>query len=246
MSAPQQHRRPTGNAIADAPFDVVGLLGASPLFGTLDRRSLEALAGYTGHRCHRRGEIIQRQGDAPGHLHVIVRGRVKLTLEAESGAELLLTILGPLDTFGEIAAIDGGEVAHTAVAIEAGATIFIRQTAILATFMSHGAFAAAFAQKLTQQLRAGAELLESSTLYGLDVRMARRLDDLGHQYGHSTDKGIQVDLPLTQSELAAMLGATRVRVNLLLGQYQDEGLIQLDRGSFTLLAPDEVRRRARR
>ena len=226
--------------------DVVKLLARSPLFSCLNEKTLEALGADTARRCHRRGEIIQRQGDSPGHLHMVVRGCVKLTLQAESGAELLITILGPLDTFGEIAAIDGGDVAHTAIAIEPAETIFIRQSAILATFMSNRAFASAFAQKLTTQLRMGADLLESSSLYGLDVRMARCLDDLGRRHGRSTENGIEVKLPLTQTELAAMLGATRVRVNLLLGQYQDEGLIRLDRGSFTLLAPEEVRRRARR
>jgi CRP-like cAMP-binding protein len=100
--------------------------------------------------------------------------------------------------------------------------------------------------KLAAHLRRTNEWLEDAYYMDLDQRLARRLYDLAVEQGRQTAAGIEVALPLTQSDLAALVGATRVTVNRQLGIYQDAGLLRLGRGSFTVTDMDGLRRRAGR
>ena len=99
---------------------------------------------------------------------------------------------------------------------------------------------------LATRLRRADEWLEDAYFADLDTRLARRLLDLALDHGRQTSDGVEVAFPLTQSDLAGMLGATRVSVNRLLGAYQDARIIRLSRGSFTILRLDTLRERAGR
>jgi CRP-like cAMP-binding protein len=57
------------------------------------------------------------------------------------------------------------------------------------------------------------------------------------------DGGIEIELPMTQEDLAAMIGATRASVNKLLGLYEDRGAIQRRGRRIAIFDPDRLRRR---
>ena len=99
---------------------------------------------------------------------------------------------------------------------------------------------------LAARLRRADEWLEDAYFHDLDTRLARRLLHLAQEHGRETSQGIEIAVPLTQSDLAGMLGATRVSVNRLLGVYQDAQLLRLSKGSFTILKPEALRTRAGR
>ena len=56
----------------------------------------------------------------------------------------------------------------------------------------------------------------------------------------------RLDAPLTQSDLAAMIGATRQSVNKLLGEFEEEGLLRLERDSIVVADVSALARAARR
>jgi CRP-like cAMP-binding protein len=68
-------------------------------------------------------------------------------------------------------------------------------------------------------------------LHFLDLtgRLAARLARLAEEHGeHLPDGSIRLDAPLTQSDLAAMIGATRQSVNKLLGEFEAGGLLRIE------------------
>lgn len=222
------------------------MLRAVPLFSDVRAEELTALAGRLRRRSFRRGEVIIHRGDPAGALHIIRSGRVKITLPSEEGDETVLALLGEGACFGEVAALDGGPRSATVTSVEPTETLSLLRDDLLSFARESPDFALALITTLAARLRRADEWLEDAYFQDLDTRMARRLLELAEDHGRETPQGIEVELPLTQSDLAGMLGATRVSVNRLLGVYQDARLIALGRGTFTILKPETLRERAGR
>jgi CRP/FNR family transcriptional regulator, cyclic AMP receptor protein len=226
--------------------DPAALLRSVALFAGVNEPALTRLARRLQRRTYRRNEVILHRGDPAGALHVIRSGRVKVTLPSEDGDETVITLMGAGDCFGEIAALDGGPRSATVTAVEPTETLALLREDLLACVREEPDLALALIQTLAARLRRTDAWLEDAYFQDLDTRLARRLVELADEQGHPVPDGIEVAFPLTQSDLAGMLGVTRVSVNRLLGVYQDERLLRLNRGSFTILNPDALRRRAGR
>lgn len=226
--------------------NLVGLLAEVPIFADVQPQELARLADRMRRRTFRRNEVVLHRGDPAGALHIVASGRVKITLPSEEGDETVLALLGAGQCFGEVAALDGGPRSATVTAIEPTETFALLREDLLALARESPDFALALIATLAARLRRADEWLEDAFFQDLDTRMARRLLELAEEHGRRTAEGIEVTLPLTQSDLAGMLGATRVSVNRLLGVYQDARLLRLGKGAFTILRPDALRERAGR
>lgn len=226
--------------------DLAAMLRGVSLFENVPPPAIAALAARVRRRSFRRNEVIMHRGDPAGAMHVIRSGRVKITLPSEEGDETVLALLGAGACFGEIAALDGGPRSATVTAVEPTETVALLREELLSFARENLAFSQALIVTLAARLRRADEWLEDTFYQDLDTRMARRLLELAEEHGRETPAGIEVEFPLTQSDLAGMLGATRVSVNRLLGAYQDARLLSLGKGSFTVLRPDALRDRAGR
>jgi CRP/FNR family transcriptional regulator len=79
----------------------------------------------------------------------------------------------------------------------------------------------------------------------LDVggRVARRLLDLAAQHGQPANPGIRVSVPITQEELAQMVGASRESVNKAVGSFMDRGWLALEGRNYLILDEEALQRR---
>jgi CRP/FNR family cyclic AMP-dependent transcriptional regulator len=93
------------------------------------------------------------------------------------------------------------------------------------------------------RLRRTDQLLEDAVFLDLPARLSKRLLELAQKHGIKTDKGLEIDLRLTQQDLAAALGVTRVALNKHLGQLQDDDLISLESKRIIITHPEELRKR---
>ena len=209
-------------------------LAGSSLFQGMGEAELLAMAGRMKPRVYRRGEVIFRREDPAGALHLIQSGSVKISLDNDEGKETVLALFGPGACFGEIAALDGGPRSATVTAVEPTETLALLRTDLLDLMRSQPDVALALIGTLATRLRRIDARLEDAHFLDLDTRFARLLASLAEERGEPTAAGVEIKLPLTQSELAAMIGATRVSANRLLGAYQDAGLVRLQKRSIVL------------
>jgi CRP/FNR family cyclic AMP-dependent transcriptional regulator len=215
--------------------DPIAVLHRVPLFAELPAEDLKQLAGLLRRRTFRRGEVIFHWGDPAGALHVITAGRVKVSRPSEDGNETVLVLLGAGACFGELAALDGDVRSATVTAVEATETRMLLREEVLGLVRTSPDLALSLIRTLVSRLRRTDDWLDDAYFADLDTRLANRLLELADTHGEEVADGILVRFPLTQSDLAGMLGATRARVNRMLGVYQDEGLLRLGAGSFTIL-----------
>jgi CRP/FNR family transcriptional regulator/CRP/FNR family cyclic AMP-dependent transcriptional regulator len=211
---------------APTPSSPLIALAAVPLFAGYDEAALAELAAAVRTRRFRRGEVIFHRGDPGTTLFIVVSGCVKIAVPTEGGDEALLTVMRPGDFFGELSLLDGAPRSATAIALEPVELWTLHRDDLLRPMLAVPG-AATLLTALARRLRRTDALVEEIGYLDLDARLARALLRLAEEHGVPDEEGVRIDLPLTQTDLAAMIGATRPRVNLLLGAYQDAGLMRL-------------------
>jgi CRP/FNR family transcriptional regulator, cyclic AMP receptor protein len=196
-------------------------------------------------RTFQRGEVIFHQGDPGDTLHLMQKGRIKVVLPAESGDEVLLAILGPGNCFGELALLDGESRSATVVAIEPVETLTLGRSDFMAFVRANPETAERLMINLAHIIRKVNEDVADLAFLDLPGRLAKKLLELAHDHGQPMPggDGVEISVPLTQEELAGMVGATRPSVNKVLGWYEDQGAIQRRGRKIAIFKPEALRQR---
>jgi CRP-like cAMP-binding protein len=221
----------------------VSVLGSTVLFRGLDEQVLREVAAVASQRTYRRGQYLWFQGDEGDRLLVVVFGLLKVLVSSEHGEDVVLVMAGPHETIGEIAVLDRSPRSASVVAVEPTTVLMLTRPTVLELMTKHPAVLDAVLRVLGDLVRRLTEQTSDLILLDLGGRLAKLLLRLA---GPRTIGGgdVVLDLGISQSDLAAMVGATRPAVNRALQQLASRGLISVDGRMITLHDLAGLRRRA--
>jgi CRP-like cAMP-binding protein len=204
----------------------------------------EALRAAATVRRYDRGVALFHAGDDAGVVLVLVSGRVKVTSVSSDGKEVVLGVRGPGDLVGELSAVDGAPRSATAVALEPVEALGVPGARFTALLGQRPGVALALLRLVTARLReADVQRLE---LAAVDVlgRVARRLVELADRFGSATGEGVEIELALSQEELAAWAGSSREAVSKALLALRTLGWVETHRRRIVVRDMDALRRHA--
>jgi CRP/FNR family cyclic AMP-dependent transcriptional regulator len=209
----------------------------SPLLADLPAEDVRRLLAIARRRTFRKGEVVFHRDDPADSLHLIVRGRFGARVLTPLGDTVLLDVLGPGESFGELALLlPGARRSATVSALEDGETRSVFRDDFGQLQRTHPGVKDVLLRLLAEQLRRASERLVEAHYLDADTRVRRRLLELARSY----EGGV---VPLTQEELAAMAGTSRATVNRVLREEQRRDVVSLSRGRVRLVAPEELERR---
>jgi CRP/FNR family transcriptional regulator, cyclic AMP receptor protein len=206
----------------------VSLLRQIGFFSGLSDSELEAVADQLGKRTFGRGVILFHRGSPGDTLYIIESGKVRIFILSESGQEMSVRVCGTGEIFGELSMLDGLPRSAGAVAVEETHVLTLQREDFLELFDVYPRLAPGIIATLTARVRYTTQYAENLAFLNVEGRLASRLLELAEQYGVQTPAGMELALQLTQGDLASLVGATRERVNKVLGAFRDQGLIELD------------------
>lgn len=209
------------------------------LFKDLPDPSLRSIAALATRRAYERGSVIFSQGDEGDALFGVVSGRVRISATGAGGQEVFLSIMEPGDTFGEIAVMDGLPRTAGATALDSAVLIVIKRRDFLTLLTREPPLAIHLMQLLCARLRWTSELIEESAFLSGPARLAKRLLILASLHGRPADTS-QLELRISQSELAHFLGFSRQLVNQHLRDWQKHGWVDLKRGRIRIAKPEAL------
>lgn len=218
-------------------------LRRSPLFQGILPDDLRRLALGMAQRRYRRNEVVFHEGDPGESLHVVVDGRVKITRESMHGDEAIVATLGRGDTFGELVLLDGAARSATATAIEQTVTLTMTRAAFSSLVDGSDPFRWQLLGGIAHRLRRLTDQLAEVHFLDLTGRVALQLTRLAEEAAPGQQVDIALRSTVTQSDLAAMVGGTRQRVNQILGDFTDEGLVAHDGGRLVIRDLERLRLR---
>ena len=215
------------------------LIAGVPLFQSLTDADREALARSFVRHAFDRGEMIVRQGDPAAHLYLVESGRVKITTLAPDGREAFVAIMGPGQVFGELSLFESGQRTADARAMEPSILHALAHADFRPYVGSHPDMAWELLTVLARIVRRQDQAIQDMVFLDVGGRVARRLLDLAAQHGESAGAAVRIDVPITQEELAQMVGASRESVNKALGSFMDRGWVTLE-GRHYIIADSEA------
>jgi CRP-like cAMP-binding protein len=205
-----------------------------PLFAGLTEEELSFLADRLGKRAFGKGVIIFHEGSLGETLYIIEAGKVRIFALTESGQEISVNIYGQGEVFGELSVLDGLPRSAGAVAIEDTVCLTLQRDELLQFLENCPRVALSIIRVLSARLRYTTQYAESLAFLDVCGRVAAKLLELGERYGVKRD-GIEIELRLTQGELASWVGTSRESVNKVLRMFQGQGLIEVKDLKITLL-----------
>jgi CRP/FNR family transcriptional regulator, cyclic AMP receptor protein len=209
---------------------VATLLGQTAFFGSLDRDLRLAVAQRMHAAGFEPGQTIFTRGDAGLDVYLVVKGRVRLSVFSLDGRLLSFKHADAGDIFGEIAALDGGPRTADAIALTRVEAMTLAQEQLNKLIATNARVARAAIACLCRRLRDTSEQVEAIALHSVEVRLARYLlTRLKLREGGEPPDG-SLDLGMSQSELASLIGASRQKVNAALALLEGAGTIKRARG----------------
>lgn len=225
------------------PEEATRLLGATAIFGGLELNALSTLAAVTVQRTYARGQYLCSQGDPGDRLFVIAEGLVKVIFATEEGDEMVLATLQPPEVFGELAVVDQAPRSASVMAVEPTRALLLSRSRLQEVMRSSPPVVDAVLTTLAGMVRRLTGQAGDLAFLDLGGRLAKLLLGLATKQGIARGDAV-LNLGLTQSDLAAMIGASRPAVNRVLHSFADRGFLKIDGQVIILLDLDELRRRA--
>jgi len=152
-------------------------------------------------------------------------GTLKVVQTSAGGNEVILGLVGPRDVLGELALIDRGTRSADVVALEDCTLLWFDRTGFRQLRQAAPVVMDNLLELTARRLRLANHQIQALATLDVAGRVARQLIALAGAYGVPEGSGIRIDLQLTQTDLAALCGATRVRVNQALMSLRKQGLI---------------------
>jgi CRP/FNR family transcriptional regulator, cyclic AMP receptor protein len=220
------------------------LLRRTSLFGELSGDALLLLGERAVERSYRRGQLIFTQGDLGDSLFVVVEGLIKVFVTSDEGDEMVLVTLRPPETFGEIALVEGGRRSASAETLEPTTALALTRSTLLEVAAEHPALTESLLRAVGAVVRRLTEQASDLVFLDLNGRVAKLLLALAQDRGGSQGDEITLDLHVTQTDLAAMVGGSRQSVNQILRSFERRGYVEIQGRHMTLREVDLLRRRA--
>lgn len=191
-----------------------------------------------------RGEVVFREGDPADSVHLVLAGHLAVSVSTADGERATLNVVGPGSHVGELALLARGaprQRSATVVALEPSVTRVLTATAFRELCARHPTVQGLLVDLMAARIRELSGRLLEVMYVGLDRRLLHSLVQLTEIY--PPHDGVHV-IPLTQEQLADLVGGTRPTVNQVLQRLASEGVLTLGRGRVVIPDPRALRRRA--
>ena len=211
------------------------VLKAVPLFSSFPDEQLRMLASVVTRRSTPRSTTVMASGDATDSLYIVLSGRLKVMMSDAEGKEVILSILGPGEFFGEMGLIDDAPRSASVVAIEPCELLCIAKRDFKKCLAENFEMAMAVMRGLVRRLREADRKIGSLALLDVYGRVARLLLDMSENV--EGEKVVTKRLP--KQDIAKMIGASREMVSRVMKDLQMGGYIEV-RGSNIVLRDNIV------
>ena len=218
-------------------------LSKVPIFSMLGPDELRELSAVARRRGYEQQEVIFHRDDPGNTLYVIRKGRVRIFLTSPEGQEVALALFREGDAFGELALFDGQPRSASAMAIEHVEAYSIQRQDFMSVVMRRPRMALQLLATLSQRLRQTDSMVESLLFLDVHGRVAKKLLELAETHGVATSEGVRIEMKLTQSDLAALVGASRESVNKVMSYLLAKRYVSTEKRKITVLRLAELRKR---
>ena len=196
-----------------------------PLFADLEDRELAQIASVAKTRRYAKDDVIFH-ADESGDVFCLIReGQVKVTMISPEGKEIILSLMGPGDFFGEMALLDDEPRSATVIATEPLDLVTIWRSDFLQILQENFSIARKVLAEISRRLRSASSRIESLATMDVYGRLARFFLDIARDQGKVLENGYVAVTRPTHQSIANMIGTSRETVSRLIHDLMRQGLL---------------------
>jgi len=215
------------------------ILAGTDFFADASTETLDGLAAHCQEVHLVRGDVLFEEGDPPDALYIVLSGRLAIALANPiDRRESVVALMEAGDLFGDMGMLDDRPRSAGARALESSRVLSIPNAPVVELLHEQPTLLWNVTRLLAQRLRAMDEALADSVFLDVTGRTAKRLLEISA----GADEFV---LPVTQEELAGMVGASRERVNKAIASFIRLGWLEQRDRAYTILKRDRLELRAR-
>jgi len=218
----------------------LGVLARLPLFEGVSRQHFAEVVRHARALHYRRGQLVAKHGEPVPGLFAVAYGMVKLSLHGDTGAEKVLRLVGPSQTFGEAVLFLRRPMPLDAVAVVDTRLVLVPAAPLLELLERDTHFARSLIASLCQRMHELVCDFEATTLHGATGRLAAYLESLA-----DAPDAVRVTLPAAKKLIAARLGMTKETFSRVLRDLARDGLVRVAGSRIELLDRERLERAAR-
>ena len=226
------------------PSDKLKLLANVALFSDFSVKQLEAVSLVARKKTLQRRDELFHKGDPGGEIYIVVSGKLKALTTSVEGDDVVFSILGPGEVFGEVALLGATPRTATVSAIEDCQLLAIDRRDFMSFLRTNPEVSVKLLAVLAMRLKRVSELVEDTLFLNLPLRLAKKLLSLSRAYGEEAAEGIRIDLRLSQEEWGDLVGTTRESINKQMRKWTEAGVLRIDDGYVVILNPVELEKLA--
>jgi CRP-like cAMP-binding protein len=196
-----------------------------PMFADLRDEILEKIFSLMQKRLYKRNNMILMEEDVGDTLFILNQGSVKITRMSDDGREVILSILGDGDFFGEMSIFDGESRSANVIALEDSEVFVLKRGDFLDLLEKHPKIAIALLQELAIRLRRSDQQIEGLSLSDAENRIAMSIIRLTEDLGVIKLGQVIIDNLPFQQDIANMAGTSRETVSRMLKLLERKGWI---------------------
>ena len=213
------------------------------LFAGLEENDFARLSKVTRIVEYKNGQTIFRKepefdDQASKAMYVVVNGRVMITSQSyvnDVPKKIVFNIMNPGEVFGEIAFLDNGSRTADAAALGKCSLLVLERRDFIPLVRDNSDMALGLLTVLCERIRRSTDYIEDASFLDLEARLAKKLVSFSEGLSVDGEQGLKLDLDVSQSDLGAMVDATREAVNRRLGQWESAGIVRREKGKIYIL-----------
>jgi len=217
-------------------------LASQELFRKLSERELDDLVQAVHVKRVAAREELCHKDDPGNQLYVIVEGLLKAQTSSAAGDDVVFSIMGPGEMFGELALFCGGRRTANVVAIQDSLLLLIDRRELFPFLRRHPDAAIKLLEVLALRVQNLTTRMEDTTFLNLPPRLGKRLLELAGRYGKRTPAGLRIEMKINQTELGDLVATTRESINKQFRAWSEEGVAAMSGGFVTILDEEALRR----
>ncbi len=212
-----------------------------PIFADLPTDTILKIEKIGVKKDYKKDEPILLEEDSGNALFVILNGKVKVSRSSNDGREVILTILGESDFFGEMAILDGLARSANVIAIEESKVFLIQRNDFLQLLNNHPEISIILLQELTSRLRNADMKIKALSLKDAEGKVATVLLQISEYSGKIKNGVVEIDKLPIQQDLANMAGTSRETISRTLHSFAKRGFVELDGNKLRIVNFEEFK-----
>jgi CRP-like cAMP-binding protein len=213
----------------------IKLLQRIPLFSELIDKELTQIASLMVKRTYQKDNIILIEEEMGSTLFIIVSGKVKITRTDDNGREVILSILGDGDVFGEMSILDGMARSANAIALGEAELILLRRVDFLNLLHQFPQIAINLLRELAMRIRKSDAQIKSLSLQDAKGKVANAILRLADDGGVVRHGRVELDEMPLQQDLANMAGTSRETISRVIKSLTKKGYLQREGNKLIII-----------